>query len=142
MKNYVAGNHRMVYLANGKPLDIMGSNYYMTFIDNSSRKVWVYFLKKKFDVFDTFKRWRVMVENESDLKVKCLHSDNRGEYIDANFQRYYDENEMKMRKIILAMYKDVLTENPKSANLKVKKSEVILLQDLPVVEVEKTDGGG
>ena len=39
-----------------------GSRYYITFIDDSSRKVWVYFLKNKFDVFETFKKWKAMVE--------------------------------------------------------------------------------
>ena len=32
-----------------------GSRYYITFIDDCSRKVWVYFLKNKSDVLDTFK---------------------------------------------------------------------------------------
>ncbi|MCI39746.1 retrovirus-related pol polyprotein from transposon tnt 1-94 [Trifolium medium] len=44
---------------------IGGKNYYMTFIDNHSRNVWVYFLKHKSDVFETFKRWKAMVENET-----------------------------------------------------------------------------
>ena len=35
-----------------------------------------YFLKNKFDVLDAFKKWKVMVENETNLKVKCLKSDN------------------------------------------------------------------
>ena len=35
-----------------------GSRYYITFIDDSSRKVWVYFLKNKSDVFETFKKWK------------------------------------------------------------------------------------
>ena len=39
-----------------------GSRYYITFIDDSRRKVWVYFLKNKFDVFETFKKWKVKVE--------------------------------------------------------------------------------
>ena len=34
-----------------------GSQYYVTFIDDSIRKVWVYFLKNKSDVFFVFKRW-------------------------------------------------------------------------------------
>ena len=58
----------------------------MTFIDNSSRKVWVYFLKNKSDVFDVFKRWKAMVENETDLKVKTMQSNNGGEYLDADFK--------------------------------------------------------
>ena len=32
------------------------SRYYVTFIDDSTRKVWVYFLKNKSYVFATFKR--------------------------------------------------------------------------------------
>ena len=39
-----------------------GSRYYITFIDDSSRKVWVYFLKNKSDVFETFKKWKAMIE--------------------------------------------------------------------------------
>ena len=56
-----------------------GSRYYFTFIDDSTRKVWVYFLKNKSDVFETFKKWKAMVEKETGLKVKCLRSDNGGE---------------------------------------------------------------
>ena len=33
-----------------------GSRYYVTFIDDSSRKSWVYFLKNKSDVSETFKK--------------------------------------------------------------------------------------
>ena len=39
-----------------------------------------YFLKHKSDVFATFKKWKVEVENQTGLKVKCLRYDNGGEY--------------------------------------------------------------
>ena len=58
-----------------------GSRYYITFIDDSRRKVWVYFLKNKSDLFETFKKWKAMVETETSLKLKCLRSDSGGEYI-------------------------------------------------------------
>jgi hypothetical protein len=32
-----------------------GSSYFVTFIDDYSRKVWVYLLKRKDDVFNVFK---------------------------------------------------------------------------------------
>ena len=51
------------------PSPVAGSRYYITFIDDSSRNVWVYFLKNKFDVFETFKKWKAMVETETCLKV-------------------------------------------------------------------------
>ena len=79
---------------------LRGSNYYVTFIDGSIRKVWIYFLKNKFDVFDVFKKWKVIIENETNLKVNCLKSNNKGEYIDDDFKRYCAKNEIKMTKII------------------------------------------
>jgi hypothetical protein len=48
-----------------------GSRYYITYIDDSSQKVCVYFLKNKSEVFDTFKKWKVVVETETGLKLKC-----------------------------------------------------------------------
>lgn len=45
----------------------------MTFIDDSSRNVWVYFMKNKSEVFDAFKKWKAVVENETELKVKCFN---------------------------------------------------------------------
>ena len=77
-----------------------GSRYYVTFIDDSTRKVWVYFLKNKSDVFATFKIWKAMVELETSSKVKCLKSDNGGEYVDSDFKRYCAENEIKMMRMI------------------------------------------
>ena len=34
---------------------IRGARYYVTFIDDFSRKVWVYFLKQKSEVFQKFR---------------------------------------------------------------------------------------
>ena len=48
----------------------------LTFIDDFSRKVWVYFLKYKSDVFSSFKQWKTMIENQTGKKVKWLRTDN------------------------------------------------------------------
>ena len=42
-----------------------GSHYYVIFIDASTKKTWVYFLKQKYDVFEIFKKWKALVENET-----------------------------------------------------------------------------
>jgi len=65
-----------------------GSSYFVTFIDDSTRKVWVYFLKHKSDVFTVFKKWLAMVENETGLRLKCLRSDNGGEYCASEFKEF------------------------------------------------------
>ncbi|KAE8725120.1 Polyadenylate-binding protein 7 [Hibiscus syriacus] len=75
---------------------LAGSLYYVTFINDSTRKVWVYFLKKKSEVFDTFRKWKAMVENETGLKVKRLRSDNGGEYRDNRFRDFCANNGIKM----------------------------------------------
>ncbi|KAF5797362.1 putative RNA-directed DNA polymerase [Helianthus annuus] len=81
-------------------ISLGGSRYYVTFIDDSTRKVWVYFLKHKSGVFDAFKIWKSAVENETNLKVKCLKSDNGGEYISKQFTDYCAKEGIKMIKTV------------------------------------------
>nr|CAN78986.1 hypothetical protein VITISV_015274 [Vitis vinifera] len=77
-----------------------GSRYYIPFIDDLSRKVCVYFLKNKSYVFETFKKWKAMVEIETSLKVKCLRSDNGGEHIDGRFSEYCATQGIRMENTI------------------------------------------
>ena len=79
---------------------LAGSLYYVTFIDDSTRKLWVYFLKKKSKVFDTFRKWKAMVENETGLKIKRVRSDNGGEYRDNRFREFCVNNGIKMEKTV------------------------------------------
>ena len=41
-----------------------------------------------------------MVETKTSLRLKCLRSDNGGEYIDGGFKEYCTANGIKMEKII------------------------------------------
>ncbi|KAK3040178.1 hypothetical protein RJ639_028428 [Escallonia herrerae] len=43
-----------------------GARYFVTFIDDFSRKVWVYFMKHKSEVFKVFKQWKARVENQTE----------------------------------------------------------------------------
>ncbi|KAH9734074.1 Integrase catalytic domain-containing protein [Citrus sinensis] len=62
-----------------------GAKYMVTFIDDYSRRCWVYTIKKKSDVFPVFKEYKARVELESGKKIKCLRTDNGGEYTDGEF---------------------------------------------------------
>eukprot|EP00253_Pinus_taeda_P026116 PITA_26116 len=55
------------------------SVYYVSFIDDFSRNTWIYFLKKKSEVFDRFKEFKALVENQTEKKIKVLRTDNGGE---------------------------------------------------------------
>lgn len=61
-----------------------GAEYFVTFIDDHSRKTWIYFLKTKDEVVDWFKEFKALVENLTGKKIKVLRSDNGGEYVDKN----------------------------------------------------------
>jgi hypothetical protein len=64
---------------------LSGCEYYLTFIDDHSRKTWIYFLKAKSDVFGRFQEFRALVENQTGKKIKVLRSDNGGEYSSRQF---------------------------------------------------------
>ena len=64
---------------------IHGCRYYVSFIDDHTRKVWVYFMRNKSEFFDHFKDFKVMVENETDMQIKTLRSDGVGEYSSNEF---------------------------------------------------------
>ena len=61
--------------------------YFVTFIDDHSRKVWAYTLKTKDQVLDVFKHFQANVERETGRQMKCVRSDNGGEYI-GPFDQY------------------------------------------------------
>ena len=48
-----------------KSSSIAHSNYYVTFIDDHSKKVWMYCMKAKSEVFEHFKHFKNMVEKET-----------------------------------------------------------------------------
>ncbi len=65
-----------------------GAEYFLTFIDDFSRYVSVYFLKRKDEVFSCFLGWKAMVERATGRKLKVLRSDNGGEYKSDQFVEY------------------------------------------------------
>src|SRR5262249_48118625 len=71
-----------------QPTSMGGKNYAVTFIDDHSRKTWVYLLASKSDVLDALMRFQAQVENETGLRMKALHSDNGGEYVGREFLAY------------------------------------------------------
>ncbi|CAL5342497.1 unnamed protein product [Camellia sinensis] len=57
-----------------------GSSYFVTFIDDYSRKLWVYTLKSKDQVLEIFKQFQALVERQTGKKLRCIRTDNGGEY--------------------------------------------------------------
>ena len=57
---------------------LSGYVYYASFIDDYSRKTWIYFLKKKGEVFERFKELKALIENLLERKINILRSYNGG----------------------------------------------------------------
>jgi hypothetical protein len=63
--------------------------HYVIFVDEFSRKCWIFFMQKKDQTFSKFCEFKALVEKESRKKVKALRRDNGGEYIYNEFKYFY-----------------------------------------------------
>lgn len=70
---------------------IGGSRYFLTFIDDKSRRIFVYFLKHKSEVLGKFKMFKTQVERQTGRRIKAIRSDNGGEYTGNDFENYLVE---------------------------------------------------
>ncbi|KAM1792164.1 hypothetical protein ACFX14_035868 [Malus domestica] len=80
------------------PLDPMsygGNRYFITFIDDFSKKTWVYFLKEKSAALKVFKEFKALTEAESNHKLVAVRSNRGGEYTSNAFQAYCKEQEIR-----------------------------------------------
>ncbi|GJS74962.1 retrotransposon protein, putative, ty1-copia subclass [Tanacetum coccineum] len=68
-----------------RTLSRQGASYFVTFTDNCSRYGYVYLLKNKHEVFETFKVFQKEVENQLRKTIKSLCSDRGGEYMSQEF---------------------------------------------------------
>ncbi|KAH9780178.1 hypothetical protein KPL71_007988 [Citrus sinensis] len=64
-----------------------GARYFITFIDDFSRKVWAYVLKHKSEAYEKFKAWLTLIENQIERRVKRLRTDNGLEYCYNDFDQ-------------------------------------------------------
>ena len=78
-----------------------GALYFLTFIDDYSRRVWVYMLKRKADVFNVFKQFKVMVEKRTCKSIKCLRTDNGGEFTSVEFEQYCKDEGIVRHKTVV-----------------------------------------
>jgi transposase InsO family protein len=64
---------------------LSGCLYYVIFIDDFSRKSWIFFMKTKGQVFNRFQEFKALVENQTGKKVRVPRTDNGGEYTSKEF---------------------------------------------------------
>jgi transposase InsO family protein len=62
--------------------------YYVSFKDDFMRNTWIYFLRNKSKVFDRFKDFKTLVENQIEKIIKVLRIDNGGEFRENEFEEF------------------------------------------------------
>ncbi|GJY62007.1 retrotransposon protein, putative, ty1-copia subclass, partial [Tanacetum coccineum] len=71
-----------------RTMSIEGASYFITFTDDFSRYGYVYLMKHKHGVFETFKVFQNEVKNQLGKKIKAIRSDRGGEYMSHEFVNY------------------------------------------------------
>jgi transposase InsO family protein len=74
---------------------LSGCLYYVIFIEDYSRKCWIYFLKAKSDTFDKFKEYKAFIEKQSGKHIRMLRTDNGGEFESLHFEDFCKSTGMK-----------------------------------------------
>lgn len=69
-----------------------GSRYLLTFICDKSRRIFVYFIEFKSEVYDKFLEFKAMVEKQTGRKIKRLRTDNGGEYKNDKFKQFFKKS--------------------------------------------------
>jgi transposase InsO family protein len=76
-------------------ISIGGNKYGLVIIDDYSRFTWVLFLQDKGETQEVLKKFLKMAQNEFDVKVKRIRSDNGTEVKKTQVEDYLDEEGIK-----------------------------------------------
>ncbi len=68
-----------------------GNRYYVSFIDDFTRKSWVFLIKNKDEVLEKFKEFYTLMETQHNIKIKSILSDGGGEYVNGEFKKFAKE---------------------------------------------------
>lgn len=70
-------------------ISLTGAHFFLTIVDDFSGCTWTYMLTNKADAFIAIKTFCSMVENQFQLKVMKVRTNNGTEFINSAFNNYF-----------------------------------------------------
>nr|KYP64657.1 Retrovirus-related Pol polyprotein from transposon TNT 1-94 [Cajanus cajan] len=65
-----------------------GGSYFLTIVDDFTRRMWLYVLKDKTETYKKFKDWNTLIQNQLETKLKILRTDNGLEFLSEQFAEF------------------------------------------------------
>ena len=66
--------------------------YFVTFVDDYSRTIWLYLMKNRFELFSHFHAFCAKIHTQFHVSVQHLRSGNAKEYVLKQFQSFMLQN--------------------------------------------------
>jgi transposase InsO family protein len=76
-------------------ISIGGSKYCLVIVDDYSRFTWMFFLQEKSKTQKTLKKFLRRAQNEFELKIKKIRSDNRSKFKNSQIEEFIEEEGIK-----------------------------------------------
>ncbi|GAU34012.1 hypothetical protein TSUD_212730 [Trifolium subterraneum] len=95
-----------------------GNRYFITFTNDFTRKTWIYFLHEKSEALDCFKKFKTLVEKQSNCALLCLRTDRGGEFTSNTFNEFCSTQGIKRQ--LTAVY------TPQQNGVSERKNRTIL----------------
>ena len=104
---------------------IIKERFVLIFVDDFSPFTWIYFLRKKPEVFKHLKYFKAFVETQSEKKIKVLRTNNGGEYVNHEIQNLCHEAGIQLQHTV--PYTSQQNEVFKRKNTSLKEMEYCML---------------
>src|SRR6266498_2073451 len=76
-------------------ISIGGNKYGFVIVDDYSLFTWVFFLQDKSEVQETFKKFARRAQNEFEVKIKRIRSNNGSEFKNTSIEKFLDKEGIK-----------------------------------------------
>ena len=71
--------------------NISGARWFVLFVDDCTRVMWLYLLKNKSDVCSIFQNFYTMIKNQFGVEIKRVRTDNAKDFFNQTLSHFFQE---------------------------------------------------